>query len=160
MLEIGRGGDPATAKRQTREKWQQAAADTFEAIAIQYMKRECGMKIDAEGNATFDDNSDVRTAPDRWRILRRQVLPALGSIPVTKIRKSDIVQMLDKLADGKLKNDEQEFIEGGQGRGGPLSRADPQDFELARLKVGRLPAAVAEGLEPRQNVEQRTRSRP
>ena len=114
MLEIGRGGDPATAKRQTREKWQQAAADTFEAIAIQYMKRECGMKIDAKGNATFDDNSDVRTAPDRWRILRRQVLPALGSIPVTKIRKSDIVQMLDKLADGKLKNDEQEFIEGGK----------------------------------------------
>jgi integrase len=114
MLEIGRGGDPGAAKRQAREKWQQAAADTLEAIATQYMKRECGMKIDAEGNVTFDDNSEVRTAPDRWRILRRQVFPALGSTPVTKIRKSDIVQMLDDLADGKLKDDEGELIEGGR----------------------------------------------
>jgi integrase len=112
MIQIDTGSDPVTSKRQAKEKSQQVAADTFEAIATQYMKRECGMKIDAEGNATFDD--EVRTAPDRWRILRRQVFPALGSIPVTRIRKSDIVQMLDKLADGKLKNDEQEFIEGGK----------------------------------------------
>jgi integrase len=71
------------------------------------MRLECGMT-----DTGFDD--EIRTAPDRWRILRRQVFPALGSIPVTKIRKSHIVQMLDDLAAGKLMNDEGELIEGGK----------------------------------------------
>jgi integrase len=92
MLEIGKGGDPAAVKRQE-------AADTFEVIAIKYMEFE---------------GSDKRTASERWRMLRRKVFPTLGNIPITKIRKSHIVEMLDKLAGGKLKNDEEELIEGGK----------------------------------------------
>jgi integrase len=90
--EIDKGGDPAAAKRQE-------AADTFEVIATKYMEME---------------GSGKRTASERWRMLRRKVFPTLGNIPITKIRKSDIVAMLDDLAAGKLKNDEGEFIEGGK----------------------------------------------
>jgi integrase len=100
MLEIGKGGDPAAARRCE-------AADTFEAIATKYMELECGMT-----ERGFD--AEVRTASERWRILRRQVFPTLGSIPVTKIKKSDIVAMLDDLAVGKLKNNERKLIEGGK----------------------------------------------
>jgi integrase len=90
--EIDKGGDPAAVKRQE-------AADTFEVIATKYMEIE---------------GSGKRTASERWRMLRRKVFPTLGNIPITKIRKSDIVAMLDDLAAGKLKNEEGELIEGGK----------------------------------------------
>jgi integrase len=112
MRQVGRGHNPAAAKRQDKQAKRQAAQDTFEAIATEYLKRECGMKLDAEGNATFD-RSKKRSGREQYRMLKRQVFPTLGHRPTSEIKKSDIVRLLDRLADGELKNDEGDLITGG-----------------------------------------------
>jgi integrase len=108
-----RGIDPVAEKRRSREARRQAAENTFEAIAVEYLKRECGMRVDAGGEATFD-RSKKRSGSEQYRMLQRQVLPTLGDKPVTEIRKSDIIRLLDRLADGELKNDKGKLIEGGE----------------------------------------------
>jgi integrase len=113
LLRKNRGVDPVAEKRRSKEARRQAAADTFEAIAIEYLKRECGMRVDAEGEATFN-RSKKRSGPEQYRMLQRQVLPSLGDKPVIEIKKSDIIRLLDRLADGELKNDKGKLIEGGE----------------------------------------------
>jgi integrase len=61
-----------------------AKADTFEAICKEYMTRE-GAKL--------------RSAEPRRAVLERLVYPALGSKPITDIRRSDIVRLLDQIED-------------------------------------------------------------
>jgi integrase len=113
LLRKNRGFDPVAEKRLSKEAKQQAAENTFEAIAIQYMRRECGIKFEKDGTPSFDP-SKKRSGPEQYRMLQRQVLPSLGDKPVTEIKKSDIVRLLDKLADGELKNDKGKRIEGGE----------------------------------------------
>jgi integrase len=112
MLQLARGRDPGAAKRDDSRAKQQAAADTFEVIALEYLRRAAGMKIDDSGNITFD-RTKMRSGRDRYRVLRRQIFPAIGSIPVTEIKKSDVVRLLDKIEAGELRNDEGELIKGG-----------------------------------------------
>jgi integrase len=112
MLQVGRGRDPGAIRRDDKQAKRQAAADTFEAIALEYLKRECGMKLDAAGDATFD-RSRKRSGAERYRTLRRQVFPTLGAKPITEIKKSDIIRLLDRLADGELRNEEGDLFEGG-----------------------------------------------
>jgi integrase len=112
MLHVSRGRDPVAARRDDKQAKRQAAADTFEAIGIEYLRRECGMRIDAEGNPTFD-RSRKRWGHEQHRMLKRQVFPTLGGKPITEIKKSDIIRLLDQLADGELRNDEGDRIDGG-----------------------------------------------
>jgi integrase len=113
MLQLSRGRDPGAAKREDKQSKRQAAENTFEAIAIEYLKREAGLKFDKDGTPSFD-RSKKRSGPEQYRMLQRQVLPTLGDKPVTEIKKSDIIRLLDKLADGELKNDKGKLIEGGE----------------------------------------------
>jgi integrase len=112
MLTKKNGRDPGLEKRQAKQARREAEANTFEAVATEYMRRAAGMKFDANGTVTFD-RTKMRTGHDRYRVLRRQVFPSLGSVPITEIKKSDIVRLLNKIEDGELKNDEGEVITGG-----------------------------------------------
>jgi integrase len=112
MLQLNRGRDPGAARRDDKQAKQQAAANTFRAVAEEYLKRECGMRVDAEGNATFD-RSKKRSGHEQHRMLKRQVFPTLGARPIADIKKSDIIRLLDRLADGELRNDEGDLITGG-----------------------------------------------
>jgi integrase len=113
LLRRNRGLDPVAEKRRSKEVKRQAAENTFEAIATEYLKREAGLKFDKDGTPSFD-RSKKRSGPEQYRMLQRQVLPSLGDKPVTEIKKSDIIRLLDRLADGELKNDKGKLIEGGE----------------------------------------------
>ena len=71
--------------------------DTFKAICEEYLKRECGMKRDAEGKATF--KGGLRSAPEREAALTRLVYPKLGARRIGDIKRSEIVRLLDKVED-------------------------------------------------------------
>jgi integrase len=115
LLQLSRGRDPGAAKREMKQARRQAAEDTFEAIATEYLKREVGAKFDAQGTPSFDRlKNKRRSGREQYRMLRRQVYPTLASTPVDAIKKSDIVKLLDKLADGELKNDEGKRVVGGE----------------------------------------------
>lgn len=113
MRQVKRGIDPAAEKKRADQAKRQAAADTFEAIAIEYLKRECGMKLDAEGVASFD-RSKKRSGADRYRTLKRQVFPTLGARPITEIKKSEIIRLLDQLADTAAKDKGRRATAGGE----------------------------------------------
>jgi integrase len=111
--QVKQGIDPRQVRRDRRDEAQRAEADTFRSVCEQYMRDECGMEIRADGRASFD-RAKKRSGPERWRILNRQILPVLGGRAIESITKADIRDLLDKLAQGKLRNDEDERIEGGE----------------------------------------------
>jgi integrase len=84
MNQVRCGGDPAADKKQGRLETKQAMADTFEAIALSYMQRE---------------GSKLRGARRLDQMLRRQAFPAIGQVPITQLKKSQIVKLLDKIQD-------------------------------------------------------------
>jgi integrase len=84
MLEVARGDDPAADKQQYRLDTRQAMADTFEAIALQYMTRE---------------GSKLRGARRLDQMLRQQAFKAIGHVPITQLKKSQIIQLLDQIED-------------------------------------------------------------
>jgi integrase len=71
--ELADGRDPRSAK-----------ADTFQAIAEDYFRRE--------GNG-------LRSTAHRQSALRRLVYPSLGGRPIGDIRRSDIIRLLDQVED-------------------------------------------------------------
>jgi len=73
---IAAGTDPAQAA-------QAAERDTLQAICSEYLAR----------------NSAKRTADWEQAILRRLVLPTLGVKPISEVRRSDIVRLLDSIED-------------------------------------------------------------
>jgi integrase len=75
--QIATGADPAVLA-------EAKAANTFRAIAIDYIARE-GRKL--------------RSADWREKVLERLVYPVIGSRPIAEIRRSEIVKLLDKIAD-------------------------------------------------------------
>ena len=85
MVKVKCGHDPAADKKQSRHEAREAAENTFEAIATQYMQRE---------------GSKLRTARNLDRMLRRQAFPALGDIPIAELKKSHIISLLDEIEDG------------------------------------------------------------
>jgi integrase len=82
--ELGKGHDPAKAKLDAKIKTDAAKADTVTAICENYLKREGGK---------------LRTSDQRESIFRRLVYPHIGDRPVSSIKRSDLVQMLDKIED-------------------------------------------------------------
>ena len=75
--QIATGADPAVLA-------EQSAANTFRAIATDYIARE-GRKL--------------RSADWRKKVLERLVYPVIGSRPIAEIRRSEIVKLLDQIAD-------------------------------------------------------------
>jgi integrase len=61
-----------------------AKADSFAGICEEYIAR---------------DGAKLRTARWRRQVLKRLVYPALGARPITDIRRSDIVRLLDRIED-------------------------------------------------------------
>jgi integrase len=111
-LQLNRGHDPAAVKRDDAQAKQQAAENTFRAVAERYFTEVCGMRVDADGAVIFN-RERKRSASEQWRTLKRQVFATLGDRPLDAITKADIREWLDKLAKGKLRNDEGQIIEGG-----------------------------------------------
>ena len=85
LFELSQGRDPGAAKQQTRQAQRLAAADTFQAVATEYMRRE-GKKL--------------RSADWRQRALERHVFPIIGNRPIGEIRRSEIVRLLDEIEEG------------------------------------------------------------
>jgi integrase len=88
MFEVAQGRDPAAAKRAAQQT--RAGRDTFQAIAMEYLRRE-GLR---------PEEKQLRSLKWREQVLRRHVYPALGDRPITEIRRSEIVRLLDKVEEG------------------------------------------------------------
>jgi Arm DNA-binding domain len=97
IIAAKQGRDPGKERKAERRKAEQAAENTLEAIAEEYLTRECGMERDAKGKATFKGR--LRSAPEREAALTRLVYPKLGSRQIGDIKRSEIVSLLDNIAD-------------------------------------------------------------
>jgi integrase len=94
LHEVQEGRDPTAAKKQAKAKRRAIEADTFAAIVERYFQIECGLKRDGD-KLTFSDRH--RTAARRLADLERLVLPVLGKRPVSEIRRSEVVAVLDTI---------------------------------------------------------------
>ena len=77
---VAKGGDPLTARR----KAERAESDTLKAVVEEYLARE---------------GSRLRTIGERRASLQRHVLPKLGDRQIGDITRTDIVRLLDHIAD-------------------------------------------------------------
>src|SRR6516165_7544366 len=94
LHEVKERRDPRVAKQQARATRRAIEADTYAAIVEKYFQIECGLKRDGD-KLTF--NGKHRTAGRRLADLERLVLPVLGNRPITLIKRSDVVALLDKI---------------------------------------------------------------
>jgi Arm DNA-binding domain/Phage integrase central domain len=101
--EVEQGRDPGAAKRQVKEAQQVAPANTFRAIAEQYLEREAKKK----------ERERLRSLKWRRALLERLVYPTLGDQPISTIKRKAIIELLDAIEDGKLINAKREPIKGG-----------------------------------------------
>ncbi len=107
---IDRGEDPLAARR----KEEAATETTFKAIAEDYLKRACGMKRGADGNASFS-GTNIRTGDQRLDVFERLVYPdpkadenkgreglskvTLHGKQIEDVKRSDVVRLLDWIED-------------------------------------------------------------
>jgi hypothetical protein len=77
--------DEARAAVATGEDPRSISGDTLQAICDEYMRREGGK---------------LRSAAGRKAILERLVYPTLGPRPITEIKRSEIVRLLDRIEEG------------------------------------------------------------
>jgi integrase len=82
--QVEKGIDPAAAKQAAKVEAMETAANTVANICAAYLKREGGK---------------LRTSDQRESIFRRLVYPHIGDRPVSSIKRSNLVQMLDKIED-------------------------------------------------------------
>jgi integrase len=94
LHEVKEGRDPTEAKAKAKEDRRTVQANTFGRVAQQYLRIECGMTV-GEGAPAF--NGKVRTAARRLTDLNRLVLPTLGDKPISEIKRSQVVALLDKI---------------------------------------------------------------
>jgi hypothetical protein len=78
-----------------RERQQVAATDTFEAICEEWLSR----RRDTRQNGKPTYRGKLRTAEERLRAFEQLASPELGKKPIDSIKRSDIVRLLDKIAD-------------------------------------------------------------
>jgi integrase len=88
---VAAGRDPVAEKAGSAA----AAKKTVKAVLDEYLKLACGMKHDADGYATF--SGKLRSAPQKLDCFERLVYPRLGRVPITKLPRSKIVEMLDEI---------------------------------------------------------------
>jgi integrase len=84
LYQVQQGRDPAQAKARAKEERRAAAADTLEAVAAEFFKRE---------------GSKLRSAKAWQRGLERLVFPTLGRRPIADIRRKEIVRLRDNIED-------------------------------------------------------------
>jgi integrase len=84
LYEVQQGRDPAEAKARIREQKSAAAADTLEAVAAEFFRR---------------DGAKLRSAKGWQSGLTRLVFPTLGRRPIADIRRKDVARLLDKIED-------------------------------------------------------------
>jgi integrase len=112
IITAKQGRDPGAEKKAALRKTEQAAANTLEAIAEEYLTRECGMGRDAEGNATFNGKlpsgasrlgvlERLGAVRGRGRLRHRFGGPALGDRPIAEIERDEIIRLLDRIEDEK-----------------------------------------------------------
>ena len=91
LVAVERGTDPTEAKRAARAAAKAAAkgeaGDTLRAIAEVYLKHEERRPI----------GQRLRTIGERRKTFERIVYPALGSRPISGIRRSEITKLLDSV---------------------------------------------------------------
>jgi integrase len=118
------GTSPNLSVRETRDtarelyknpdkyKAQAAAAEnTFKSVAEEYLRRECGMKRD-EDKVTFKSDK-LRSGAWRYGVLERLVYKSIGDRPITEIKRSDIVRLLDKIDAGEMTSADGKPVKGG-----------------------------------------------
>jgi integrase len=97
--QIAAGRDPLTEQRAAAAH----AENTLQTVAESYFAIECGMVRGESGKAVFPRSGDAKTklrsARERLRTFERLVYPKLGSMPVDDIKRSDIVNLCDRIAD-------------------------------------------------------------
>jgi integrase len=86
--------DPGDARRQAQAAQRLAAANTFRAIAEQYLEREAKKK----------EGERLRSLQWRHALLQRLVYPTLGDQPISAIKRKAVIELLDAIEDGKLVN--------------------------------------------------------
>jgi integrase len=84
LYEVHEGRDPAEEKKATQAKVTAIKAETVQWCCEQYLKRE---------------GDKLRTADERVRAFEQLVYPAIGNVPLTALRRSHIVKLLDKIQD-------------------------------------------------------------
>ena len=89
------GRDPSAAKQEAKAERRTVEANTFRFVAERYMTLVAGMRRDGGDKVTFGGN--IRTAPRQLRDLERAIFPTLGHRPVTEIKRSEIVALLDNI---------------------------------------------------------------
>jgi integrase len=94
LHEVREGRDPCEAKSHAKQERRASQANTFQKVALQYLKLETGMKDDGTFSGT------MRTASRRLRDLKRLVFPTLGDRPIAEIRRSEVVALLDQIQIG------------------------------------------------------------
>jgi integrase len=85
IFDVARGVDPTAVKREAKAEQRReadAVRDTFRGVAERFLQLE-GPKL--------------RSADERRRTLERLVYPTLGSRPISDIRRSEIVRLLDAI---------------------------------------------------------------
>lgn len=80
--EVAAGRDPAGEKRAERQRT--APANTVRAVVAEWLRR------DQNGN---------RTADEARRVMEHDVLPRWGDRPIQDIRKRDVIELVDAVAD-------------------------------------------------------------
>ena len=84
LYEISEGRDPAEAAKATKAKNKSARADTVQAVCEEFLARE-GPKL--------------RTADEREATFERLVYPKIGNEPISTLKRSQIVRLLDRIQD-------------------------------------------------------------
>jgi len=94
---VAKGGDPLADRR----KDAMACADTLRSICEDYFRIELGVRRDADGVAVFPENGNgkLRSARQRVGVIERLVYPKLGASPIGDIKRSDLVRLLDRIAE-------------------------------------------------------------
>ena len=103
LLKVDQGHDPTIAKQKRKEALRLAAEHTFKAIAESYLERE-GKKKEGER---------LRSLEWRRKLIERLVYPTLGDQPIASIKRKAIIELLDKIEDGKLVDYKGQPIKGG-----------------------------------------------
>jgi integrase len=104
LLKVHQGHDPTAAKKERKEAQRIAAENTFKAVSESYLERE-GKKKEGER---------LRSLQWRRALLERLVYPTLGDQPIAAIKRKAIIELLDKIEDGKLiDKDSRKPIRGG-----------------------------------------------
>ena len=84
LYQVQQGTDPAEAKARAKDERNATAAETLEAVAREFFRR---------------DGAQLRTARDWQKDLERLAFPTFGRRPIASIRRKEIVRLLDDIAD-------------------------------------------------------------